>query len=139
MKRLSSRHMPRLVAEISVTPLLDLMLLLLLTVIVLVPVLQSDGMPQAASVVKNSVTTAPKKIIEMKVNADLKLTLAGKGIEPRELITELKKLVATEPELGVVVGVPSGLTAPRLLEIMDALRVAAVRHTSVMVSPVVKP
>jgi biopolymer transport protein ExbD len=40
MNRISNRQLPRLAAEISITPLLELMLVLLLAVVVLVPVLE---------------------------------------------------------------------------------------------------
>jgi biopolymer transport protein ExbD len=139
MKRLSSRHLPRLVAEISVTPLLDLMLLLLLTVIVLVPVLQSDSQASTAPADKTAAKPAPQNMIELIADADLKLKLAGENIEHGELITALKKRVAAEPNLGVIVRVPASMTAPRLMEIMEALRAAAILHTAVTISPVLKP
>jgi biopolymer transport protein ExbD len=43
MKRYSNRQLPLIAAEIQITPLLDLMLLLLLAVVVLVPVLRSQS------------------------------------------------------------------------------------------------
>ncbi len=138
MKRLSSRHMPRLVAEISVTPLLDLMLLLLLAVIVLVPELRpfkKAASPVSSGKADSSVAT-PKTMLELSVAGDLKLTLDGKGIEHRDLIADLKKRVTAEPQLGVVVRIPAALPAPRLLEIMEALRAAEVRHSAVTVNPV---
>jgi biopolymer transport protein ExbD len=141
MKRLSSRHLPRLVAEISVTPLLDLMLLLLLVVIVLVPELRplkSKG-SALSSDQAGAPAAVPKKTLELLVAADLKLTLDGKGIEPRDLIADLKKRVTAEPELGVIVRIPAALPAPRLLEIMEALRAAEIRHSAVTVNPVKKP
>lgn len=137
MKRLSNRHLPRLVAEISVTPLLDLMLLLLLTVIVLVPVMQGESQAVIAGS-ETDARPAPAKKIELVVASDLQLILAGKMIEHRDLIADLKKRVAADPNLGVVVRIPASLAAPRLLEIMDALRAASIRHTAVTVSPVLK-
>ena len=137
MKRHSNRHLSRLVAEISVTPLLDLMLLLLLTVIVLVPVLQGESQAGNAGSEKEA-RPAPAKKIELVVAPELQLVLAGKMIEHRDLIDDLKKRAAADPNLGVVVRIPASLAAPRLLEIMDALRAASIRHTAVTVSPVLK-
>ena len=137
MKRHSNRHLPRLVAEISVTPLLDLMLLLLLTVIVLVPVMQGESQAGNAAP-ETEARPAPANKIELIVASDLQLVLAGKMIEHRDLIADLKKRTAADPNLGVVVRIPSSLAAPRLLEIMDAMRAASIRHTAVTVSPVLK-
>ena len=137
MKRHSNRHLPRLVAEISVTPLLDLMLLLLLTVIVLVPVMQGESQAGNAAP-ETEARPAPANKIELVVASDLQLVLAGKMIEHRDLIADLKKRTAADPNLGVVVRIPSSLAAPRLLEIMDAMRAASIRHTAVTVSPALK-
>lgn len=137
MKRLSNRHLPRLVAEISVTPLLDLMLLLLLTVIMLVPVMQGESQAGSAAP-ETEAWPAPANKIELIVASDLQLVLAGKMIEHRDLIADLKKRTAADPNLGVVVRIPSSLAAPRLLEIMDAMRAASIRHTAVTVSPTLK-
>lgn len=137
MKRHSNRHLPRLVAEISVTPLLDLMLLLLLTVIVLVPVMQGESQAGSAAP-ETEAWPAPANKIELIVASDLQLVLAGKMIEHRDLIADLKKRTAADPNLGVVVRIPSSLAAPRLLEIMDAMRAASIRHTAVTVSPTLK-
>lgn len=130
MNRISNRHLPRLVAEISVTPLLDLMLVLLLSVVVLVPVLQDrpsflQGKGEA------TVAEKPKKVIELLVKADLELLLDDKALKHAELIPELQKRVSIEPELGVLVSIRPSLLAPRLLELMDALRMAGIKHTSV--------
>jgi biopolymer transport protein ExbD len=138
MKRFSSLHLPCVVAEISVMSLLNLVLLMLLTVIVLVPVMQDDGQAGDFDSGRAAMKPVPVTSIELGVETDLKLTLAGKRIEQGDLIAALKKRLATEPDLGVVVRIPPSLAAPRLLEIMDALRAASVRHTAVTAFPVTK-
>lgn len=124
MKRISSRHLPGLLAEIQISPMLNLMLMLLLAVLVLVPVMKSEGGAGQGS--------EPSKSIELVVAPDLKLTLAGQGIAEQELIPDLQKRVEASPDLGVVVRVPPTLTAPALLQILVALNAAAVKHTAVV-------
>jgi biopolymer transport protein ExbD len=131
MKRVSSRHLPGLLAEIQITPLLDLMLVLLLATVVLVPVLKKAGEAGQGRL--------PAKTIELMVSPDLKLTLAGQAVEEQDLIAVLEKNVATSPDLGVLVRVPPTLTAPALLQIMDALRAAHVPHTAVVSEPPLTP
>ena len=131
MKRYSNQHLPRLVSDIQVTPLLDLMLLLLLTVMVLVSIVH--GGPGDASVADLSDLTAPDRSIELLVSEDLRLNLAGKGIEAKHMIADLKERLLTDPLLGVVTRVPPTLPAPRLLEIMQALHAAGVKRTAVLV------
>ncbi len=131
MKRLSNQHLPRMVSDIQVTPLLDLMLLLLLTVVVLVPILQ--GGPEDAALAELSDFTPPGRSIELIVSEDLSLNLDGQGIEANVLIADLKQRMIADPLLGVVTRVPPTLSAPRLLEIMQALHTAGVKRTAVLV------
>ena len=131
MKRLSNQHLPRMVSDIQVTPFLDLMLLLLLTVVVLVPILQ--GGPEDAALAELSDFTPPGRSIELIVSEDLSLNLDGQGIEANVLIADLKQRMIADPLLGVVTRVPPTLSAPRLLEIMQALHTAGVKRTAVLV------
>jgi len=131
MKRFSNQHLPRMVSDIQVTPFLDLMLLLLLTVVVLVPILQ--GGPEDAALAEWSALSSPDKTIELLVSEDLSLSLAGKRIEAKDMIADLKQRLVAEPLLGVVARVPPTLLAPRLLEIMQALHAAGVKRTAVLV------
>jgi biopolymer transport protein ExbD len=114
---------------------LDLMLMLLLAVLVLVPVLRGERHGDTPSAVRQS----PKRTLELVVAADLKLTLAGKGVLDTELIGELKARLADEPNLGVLVRVPPELKTPALLQIMEALRSSNVRHTAVTTEPMTQP
>jgi biopolymer transport protein ExbD len=136
MKRVSSRHLPGLLAEVQLTPVLDLVLMLLLAVLVLAPVLHETKLAEPAAA---AVHGAPKKILELGVAADLKLTLAGAAVAEGALIGELKKRVEADPDLGVVVSVPAELKSPALLQLMEALRSAGVRHTAVTTKPLPAP
>ncbi len=127
MKRYSNRQLPLLAAEIQITPLLDLLLLLVLTVVVLVPALRSES-----KVFQETPAGQPTKTIELVVSPDLKLALAGESVTDRELIAALKMRMAVAPETGVVVRIPANLQASALLQIMDALRAASVKHTAVL-------
>lgn len=138
MNRISNRHLPRLAAEISITPLLDLMLVLLLAVVVLVPVLE-DRYSFLQEKGEATVAVKPKKVIELLVKADLELLLDGKALEHAKLIPEIQNWVIAEPELGVLLRIRPSLLAPRLLELMDALRQAGVKHTSVSTIEAPKP
>jgi len=133
MKRLSSLHLPRVITEISVTPLLDLMLVLLLAVIVLVPVLQKEAQDVASG--RKVLIPEKDQRVELQVGDDLQLKLGGQLIEQQMLIPDLTRRVSSQPELGVVVRIPVTLSAPRLLQIMEALRSAGVKHTSVTTQP----
>jgi biopolymer transport protein ExbD len=135
MKRVSSRQLPGLLAEVQITPLVDLVLVLLLMVLVLVPVLRGVSHEDD----RNTPTHAPSSTIELSVAPDLKLSLGGKSLDDSELIAELKNCVAADPNLGLLVRVPPDLKTPALLQIMDALRSANIRHTAVTTDTAAKP
>lgn len=94
--------------------------------------MQGRGAMEASS--QAGENRSPKITMELRVAKDLKLKLAGKDIEHQDLIGELSRQVAASSELGVVVSIPSSLSAPQLMQVMDALRSAKVRHTAVVVS-----
>ncbi len=135
MKRVSSRQLPGLLAEVQLTPLVDLVLVLLLVVLVLVPVLREVKHEDS----RDTTAQAPSSTIELSVAADLKLSLGGKNLDDSELIAELKNCVAADPNLGLLVRVPPELKTPALLEIMNALRSANIRHTAVTTDTATQP
>lgn len=133
MKRISSRHLPRLVAEVQVVPWVDLFLMFVLLMMVFAAAgIQGRGVVEASS--QAGEERSPKITMELRVAKDLKLKLAGKDIEHQALIGELTRQVAACPELGIVVSIPPSLSAPQLIQVMDALRSAKIRHTAVAVS-----
>ncbi len=138
MKRVSSRQLPGLLAEVQLTPVLDLVLMLMLAVLVLAPALRESKL-EAAGTATTAVHDAPKKTLQLVVAADLKLTLAGTAVDEGALIGELKKRVAADPHLGVMLSVPPELKSPALLQLMEALRSAGVQHTAVTTKPLPLP
>lgn len=125
MKRLSSRRLPRLVAEIHAWPWVDLLLVVLLAFLVLA----ADGQTGPAR------DAAPSRRIELAASTSLGLTLDGQPVEQQALIPALARRVKENPALGVVVLIPPGMSAANLLQIMDALRQAGVRHSAVATRP----
>ncbi len=126
MKRTASRQLPQLITEIQLTPLLDLVLVLLLSAVVLLPLLSAGKTDPAEP-------PRPTRVLDLVVKPDFKITLDGQVIQDNELIKALKMRLSLAPDTGVLVHVPPALQTPALLEIMDALRQASVRHTSVVV------
>lgn len=137
MKRVSSRQLPGLLAEVQLTPVLDLVLMLMLAVLVLAPTLREAKLEAAGTA--TAVHDVPKKTLELAVAADLKLTLAGTAVDEGALIGELKKRVEADPHLGVMLSVPPELKSPALLQLMEALRSAGVQHTAVTTKPLPLP
>jgi|GEM_PF-670315 len=118
----------RLIAEIQLTPFIDLTLLLLLVVLVVAPLLNNG---RGLGVADLATPTLPVQTLDLTAGADQTLTLADATITEAALVALLKERVSVQPELGVIVRIPPDFPAQRLLRIMDSLRVAGVRQTAV--------
>jgi biopolymer transport protein ExbD len=136
MKRWSHRHQLRLINEISVTPLLDVVLVLMLVFMLTAPLL-NDGtkgalvLPLASSPTK---PPAPKSVTTLSMDKDQTVRLEGKPLAVADLGAELINLARTRPETGVLVQMHRDLPVQALVELMDKLRAAGISRTAVATS-----
>lgn len=129
MKRFSNRRQLRLITEISLTPLLDLVLILLFVFVIAAPLLKKDralALPAAAPGID-----APKSSVRLMVNKDESVTLDGAMLARIDLPSALQQLVSQRPGAGVEVRVHRDLSVQQLVDIMDMLHKAGVQKTAV--------
>ncbi|MEN3941295.1 biopolymer transporter ExbD [Prosthecobacter sp. SYSU 5D2] len=143
MKRASQRHLPVYVNQVNITALLDLVLVLLLVFIVAVPFLRREKVVETVPLVlpeelpkRDSV---PKERILLVIQRDQKIVLEGKTVTGEQLMPEIKKQLATRPDSGVLVKMPSNFAAGSLARLMEEMNRAGVRHTAVEVVESSKP
>lgn len=142
MKRASQRHLPVYVTQVSVTALLDLVLILLLTALVAVPLLRRSAgkdAPPVPAVAVAEVSKEPAHQIELKIQPDQTIVLAGKVVSGDLLLAGLKQLLAQQPDSGVLVKMPSNFAAGSLAKLMDEMHRAGVKKTAVEVIENGKP
>jgi biopolymer transport protein ExbD len=135
MKRASTRHQPRLITEMSVTPLLDLVFVLLFVFMVAAPLLKSqpeiDLAATAAQTQESSEGGAPEITVDLTVAADLTLSLAEKSVAEADLPIVISEILKGEPETGVIVRMDRKLAVEHLIRLMGILDAAGVKHTAV--------
>ena len=132
MKRHSNRHQLRLITEISITPLLDLVLILLFVFLLAAPLLKADKSmlpPPPQSVAK--VVTAPAETLTLVMNYDQSVTLNAAMLARADLPASLKQLAASRPGLGIQVRIHRDLPVQQLVEIMQILETAGIQKTAV--------
>lgn len=134
MKRHSNRHQLRLISEVSITPMLDLVLVLLFVILLAVPVLKADKLappttPPAPSI---PVVAAPVETLTLSVNRDLSVTLNGAMLARADLPASLKKAAQVRPDVGVEVRMHRDLPVQHLVETMAMLDKAGIRKTAVV-------
>lgn len=141
MKRASQRHLPVHVSQVSVTALLDLVLILLLVALVTVPLLrnQKPAATHQAPVATLDLNRAPKSQIELKIQPDQTIILAGKKVTGDHLLAALKGLLVEQPDSGVLVKMPANFAAGSLARLMDEMHRAGVKQTTVEVFESGKP
>ena len=136
MKRHSNRHQLRLITEISLTPLMDLVLVLLFVFLLATPLLKADKEmllpappPQAPPAPAG--VSAPAEMMTLLVNSDLSVTLNGAMMARADLPVSLKQLVQRNPGLGIEVRMHQDLPVQQLVETMRMLEAAGIQKTAV--------
>ena len=129
MKRHSNRHQLRLITEISITPLLDLVLVLLFVFLLAAPLLKADKvLPATAPPLKES---APAETMKLVMHRDQSVTLNGAMLAQADLPTALKQLAERRPGLGIEVRMHRDLPVQQLVQTMQVLNAAGIQQTAV--------
>ena len=134
MKRHSNRHQLRLITEISITPLLDLVLVLLFVFLLAVPLLKADKSLLTTPVPTPPPTAssaAPTETMTLLVNSDQSVTLNGAMMARADLPVSLKQLVQRKPGIGIEVRMHRDLPVQQLVETMQLLEEAGIQKTAV--------
>ena len=132
MKRRSPERQLRLITEISVTPLLDLVFVLLLIFMITAPLLKNEAsllLPVASTTAREA---PPRRVVTLGVDQAQAVTLDGHPLARAELAGALTKIVAGSPDTAVMVQIHRDLPVQSLVEIMDELNSAGVKKTSVV-------
>ncbi|MFN0075322.1 MAG: ExbD/TolR family protein [Prosthecobacter sp.] len=132
MKRHSNRHQLRLITEISITPLLDLVMVLLFVFLLAAPLLKADkSMQVAAQPPVATRTPAPAETMTLVVNHDQSVTLNAAMLARADLPASLKLLAERRPGIGIEVRIHRDLPVQQLVETMQLLETAGIQKTAV--------
>lgn len=135
MKRHSNRHQLRLITEISLTPLMDLVLVLLFVFLLAAPLLKADKAMLTATAPTPppapDSAPAPTETITLLVNSDQSVTLNGAMLARTDLPVSLKQLAQRKPGIGIEVRMHRDLPVQQLVETMQLLEAAGIQKTAV--------
>jgi biopolymer transport protein ExbD len=127
MKRYSQRSGHTAMAELNVTPLLDLAFVLLIIFIITTPLLTSNIPVQLPSGSKSSTPPLdPKSIRTVTIQRNGQIFFESKPVDLTVLEQDLTAFKAQTPEGAVVVRADKALNVQQLFDVMNILKSAQI-------------
>ena len=130
----SSRRTMSTLSEINVTPMVDVMLVLLIVFMISAPLMQQGiqvDLPKANAPLLSEV---PDQLV-LAIKKNRQLTLNGKAIDKATLKTRLKAIAAVKPDVQVFIqgdqGVPYGVVA----QVMSDVKQAKISRVGLVTEP----
>jgi biopolymer transport protein TolR len=125
------RHRYKPMAEINVTPMVDVMLVLLVIFMVAAPLL-TVGVPVDLPQSKAPAITEPKEPLVITVNAEGKLFLQNSEVSDDELVPRLQAITKSNPEADIYVRGDRAINYGRVMEVMGMVSAAGFTKVSLI-------
>jgi biopolymer transport protein ExbD len=132
MKRYSQRSGHTAMAELNVTPLLDLAFVLLIIFIITTPLLTSNIPVQLPNGSRSPTPPVdPKSIRTISIDRSGRIYLESKPIELPVLEEELSAFSLATPDSAVVIHADKSLNLQQLFDVMDVLKRAKIARMDI--------
>ena len=132
--RLARRERDQPLSEINVTPLVDVMLVLLVIFMLTAPWLTTRlrlDLPQAQA----GVSAAPAAFLRLEIEASGQLHLDGQPIEPAPLAQRLAQVAAARPDTEVQLRADQAVPYGRVAEVLDLAQKAGLLRIGFVAQP----
>ncbi len=138
MKRLSrrsSRYNTSTLAELNVTPLLDLAFVLLIIFMITAPLLaeRADLILPTTRARRDAVD--PSRVVTVAIDRQSQLELNGQPVDASALSAELARLNSEQPGASVVLAADHQLTVRQVSAVMDLLKNAGITDVGFLMRP----
>jgi len=131
----TGRDSTDVLSDINITPLVDVMLVLLVTFILTAPLLNNAvhiNLPKTT-------TTAPPpmdvKPVTVSVDADSRIFIDKREVALDALAPELKELIAHNPDLALTLQADEGVAYRAVAKVLATIQVSGVTKLSVLTQP----
>lgn len=135
MRRYTSRTSLSTLAELNITPLLDLAFTLLIIFMITTPLIENrvDLVVPSSSTAKTAVN--PPQVTTIEVARSGELSIGNEVFSPQSLEVRLGQLKAQDPELAVVIRPDRDLPVQQFIDVMDILKRVGIGKVGVMTHP----
>jgi biopolymer transport protein TolR len=130
----SHRRKFRPMADINVTPMVDVMLVLLVIFMVTAPLLTS-GVPVDLPKTQAGQLKGDDQPLSISVDKQGKIFLQDTEVQLDELSPRLKAITAAKPDTRIFVKGDSGINYGRVMEVMGQLGAAGFPHVALLTQP----
>jgi biopolymer transport protein TolR len=127
----NGRHRHRPMAEINVTPMVDVMLVLLVIFMVAAPLL-TVGVPVDLPQTNAPAINEPKEPLVITVNAEGKLYLQNSEIDDQDLVPRLQAITQNNPNADIYVRGDRAISYGRVMEVMGMVSAAGFSKVSLI-------
>ena len=135
MKRYSQRSGHTAMAELNVTPLLDLAFVLLIIFIITTPLMdKSTGIVLPSSKAAADAVN-PALVQTVSLSKDDVVALNSQQVSLDQLTSLLSDKHALQPEIAIVVRSHRELSVQKLVDVLDAIRRAGITKVGVVTNP----
>ena len=125
----AGRYRP--MAEINVTPLVDVMLVLLVVFMIAAPLL-TVGVPVHLPEARAPALNEPKQPLVVTVNAEGRIFVQGAEVATDSLVPRLKAMTAADPDTPLYVRGDKEISYGRVLEVMSLVSAAGFHKVSLI-------
>ncbi|MBI3770477.1 MAG: biopolymer transporter ExbD [Deltaproteobacteria bacterium] len=121
-------------AEINVTPLVDVVLVLLVILLLIAPMLKEE-VPVELPLAAHADDAAGRETPTLTVAADGSVALDGTPLPSDDVAARLAAVYAGRPEKTIMLAAARTLPYTRVVEIMDACRAAGIERIGIATAP----
>ena len=134
MRRLLNRNTQQEEEEIDLTPMLDVVFIMLIFFIVTATFVKEVGIDVNSPDKNQNVQDADKQSIVVQITSRDRIRIRGRDVDFRAVRANIERLHAENPDAPVVVQPHADSTTETMIHVMDSARQAGVYNVSIAAS-----
>lgn len=135
MRRYSQRHNLGTLAELNVTPLLDLAFVLLIIFMITTPLMEKNQSVVLPTTNRTEGAVGPEDQVSISITRDDVIMLNKDAVSLAQLESQLAALKQSKPSIAVVIRAHKDLPVQKLYDVIDAVKRAGITLVGVASNP----